>query len=280
MMKWMMVFCLWVNVVWAEPEDATLVSQALGGSAFTQVVISAPVAVQIVQAEQYGVWLQAPSALHSALRLKQAGARLKVHWQPDARVKALANTSDVKIKIALPRLDLVEMLGSGNLYLAAMTQPKLHIINRGSGEVYSTNLTTEALELSLQGSGDIKGQIWQVNTLMINSSGSADVELGRLTAERLNANSAGQGDIEIYEASSVAKLNLQMLGSGDFEAPALVVDDAVIALLGSSDVTLTVAQHLDANILGSGDVRYAGNPEVNARQLGSGSVKPLEDETL
>ena len=277
MKTWMLFICLFVNAAWAEPGNVVVVAQSLSGSAFTEVESNAPIVMQIVQGEEHAVWLQAPPALHSALRLKQVGQRLKVVWQPDKRLEALANNSDVKVKIAMPNLELLEIQGPGNLYLAEMTLSRLHVINRGSGDVYSADLSVDALELSLQGSGDIKGQTWQLDSLEINNSGSADIEIGRLVADRLSTNSAGSGDIEIYEPSTVRMLNLRVLGSGDFDALPLVVDEAVIALLGSSDVTLTVDGHLDANILGSGDVRYAGTPEVNARQLGSGSVMPLEE---
>jgi hypothetical protein len=70
-------------------------------------------------------------------------------------------------------------------------------------------------------------------------------------------------------------LSIEVEGSGEVDAGALVAQRAAVSVSGSGDVVVHATESLDASIQGSGDIAYRGNPATVTRDVaGSGDVHP------
>lgn len=85
--------------------------------------------------------------------------------------------------------------------------------------------------------------------------------------------SVKSGDL-IFDGT-VSHQEIQISGSGDYNARTLQSETTAVRINGSGDVTLNVKNQLDIQVSGSGDVRYEGNPQLNSRIRGSGNITKL-----
>ncbi len=124
--------------------------------------------------------------------------------------------------------------------------------------------------LKIDGSGNIEGQNnFEVETITLGINGSGNIQLD-LDATSILADIDGSGNMTLEGLANV--LDLQIDGSGNFGNYDLIVDDAIIDIDGSGDVSLTANNSLNVDIAGSGDVNYKGNPTIDVTITGSGKV--------
>ena len=124
------------------------------------------------------------------------------------------------------------------------------IIN--TSEPINYNLTVENLDaVKLSGSGNVDAQDVSTDRLAITLSGSGDVKM------------AGQADSQ----------NVEISGSGDYQAGELESKEVKVDVTGSGSALVNASDELDAAISGSGSVEYIGDPTVNKDVSGAGEVK-------
>ena len=104
----------------------------------------------------------------------------------------------------------------------------------------------------------------------IEASGSGDVEADGIAGDALAIRSDGSADIAL--AGAVARLDVDMDGSGDADLADLAARDARVYAGGSGDVDVRADQRLDVSVDGSGDVRYHGDPALSRHVEGSGDL--------
>lgn len=104
--------------------------------------------------------------------------------------------------------------------------------------------------LSVSGSGTVKAQRMKLRALQTDISGSGRVDL---------SGSAEEQDIEVS-------------GSGRYDAADLPSPKVTVEVSGSGAVTVQVSGALKADISGSGNVTYSGEPTVDSSVSGSGKV--------
>jgi Putative auto-transporter adhesin, head GIN domain len=108
----------------------------------------------------------------------------------------------------------------------------------------------------------------------IEVSGSGDVDADGIDAPAFTLRSDGSADVAL--AGSVARLDLEMHGSGDADLASLKARDARVELHGSGDVDVRADERLDVDVEGSGDVRYHGRPQVAEHIDGSGDLSQAD----
>jgi hypothetical protein len=104
--------------------------------------------------------------------------------------------------------------------------------------------------VSLSGSGSVRGQGMTIQTFRVDISGSGTVNL---------SGSAVEQDIEIS-------------GSGRYEAGELQSQQVAADISGSGQVAVAVSRELRVDVSGSGTVTYSGDPSVSQSVSGSGRV--------
>ena len=104
--------------------------------------------------------------------------------------------------------------------------------------------------VGVSGSGSVKGQGMTLQTLRLDISGSGTVNL----------------------SGSAVEQDIQVSGSGRYEAAELLSEKASVEISGSGEVAVAVSRELRIDISGSGTVTYSGDPSVQQSVSGSGKV--------
>ena len=159
---------------------------------------------------------------------KVSGSSLEIK-----KKKGSSRIDKIKIYITVPKIEEVDVAGSGNVYA-------------------KNTIKNDKLNLAIAGSGSMFFKKLEVNNLNIDISGSGDVTIAGKTTAFVEISIAGSGDVDV-EKLAVNKLNIDIAGSGD--------------------VVCNVIKRLSASIVGSGSVLYSGTPVVNVESVGSGKVK-------
>ena len=171
----------------------------------------------------------------------------------------------------------IEVEADDNIVPIITTRVRNDELNIGTSEDYrSANPVTIYITmpviraLRIDGSGDIWGDTpIEGDQLVLDVQGSGDVDL-ELSYTRLRAEGSGAGDFQLR--GEVKDQEVDLLGSGNYQARDLASLTCDIRIEGSGDATVAVEEYLNAEIRGSGNVRYFGSPRVDSSISGSGSV--------
>ncbi len=136
-------------------------------------------------------------------------------------------------------------------------------------------LTMRALQaFDLNGSGSLRANSLHADSLMLTINGTGDVTIDYLEASRLDLRLTGAGDVTL--AGQVDTQDIEIGGSGQYQAGDLDSGTTSITISGSGDTVVWVRDDLSINITGSGTVSYFGDPNISRRDIsGSGDINPM-----
>jgi len=137
--------------------------------------------------------------------------------------------------------------------------------------VSANNLTG----LSTSGSGQIETDNIEADRLDLSVSGSGTIQITDLLASELRADISGSGGINL--GGDVAVQDVDVSGSGNYEAGEVCSASVKVSVSGSGNAIVCAIETLDASVSGSGNVNYYGSPEINVSDSGSGNVNHLGD---
>lgn len=112
--------------------------------------------------------------------------------------------------------------------------------------------------------GKLKGEKLEV---ALSGIGEADLDLDYA---KLEVALSGNGKVKL--AGKADKTEVAISGSADVDAPAMMTQEAEVAISGSGKAYMNVSKKLEIAISGSGNVRYKGNATVEQSVSGSGRV--------
>lgn len=130
----------------------------------------------------------------------------------------------------------------------------------------------------LKGSGKIViDDFTSSETVHIGIFGSGDIEMNKNNGcKNLNVNLDGSGSIYAHDQfSDLEKLDLEIVGSGDYDGFANKTDQSTIHIDGSGDCNMTINTYLKAKINGSGKINYKGHPTIESSVKGSGKINDM-----
>jgi hypothetical protein len=104
----------------------------------------------------------------------------------------------------------------------------------------------------------------------VSLSGSGSVTAKGMQLRTLRADISGSGTINI--SGSAEKQDIQLSGSGRYEAGELTSQDVTAEISGSGEVVVSVSRTLKVDISGSGRVTYSGDPTLDQDISGSGKL--------
>jgi hypothetical protein len=102
-------------------------------------------------------------------------------------------------------------------------------------------------------------------------SGNTDANLRGLNGTFFAVNISGSGAVRA--TGRVARLKIEISGSGDVDMPELDSEEARVEVSGSGNVRVGHTKKLDVEISGSGKVTYRGRANVSQKISGSGEVE-------
>lgn len=131
-------------------------------------------------------------------------------------------------------------------------------------------------EVSLSGQGKLTSdQPLKSQNLTIKVSGAGKVDLA-LESNEFMASIAGAGDYRLK--GKVVSQEIQISGSGSYEASDLMSEKTSIDIRGSGNADVNVNKELNVIITGAGVVRYTGTPQVTQKIFGSGKIEQLKSD--
>jgi hypothetical protein len=134
----------------------------------------------------------------------------------------------------------------------------------------------ELRAIDVSGSGTVQAGSLTAEQLAVTVSGSSDVIIEQLAAAGLTYTVSGSGNANM--AGEVTAQQVEISGSGDYQAGDLASQTAEVRISGAGSATLWVQESLEADISGSGTVRYYGSPAVSSQVSGSGDVEGLGEK--
>lgn len=199
-----------------------------------RVTFRSPGNLSIVQGEREGLEIEANQAFRQRIRTLVNGDHVDIRYDSDWWDWInLQHWNDDPVRFTL--------------YLRELNALKA----AGLGNVLISGLTASSLDLV--------------------HSGAGNTTVHQLSCENLTVRQAGLGDLEIN--GHVTHQEIDLSGAGNYRARGLESQIAHVRLGGLGNVTISVAEDLDASINGAGSVDYFGNPRINQRVSGLGSIR-------
>ena len=121
-------------------------------------------------------------------------------------------------------------------------------------------------------------EIHMPNCKLLERTGSGDTEMKGLNVARLELDLTGSGDLSAEGA--VEDVALDLTGSGDVNLAQLLANRMEVDLTGSCTARVRVEGKLSGDITGSGEIFLIGNPSVAVDTTGSGRVVCVEPEDV
>jgi Putative auto-transporter adhesin, head GIN domain len=209
----------------------------------------------------------------------------------DCRTGSLFRNKTERIEVTLPgrNFHAFEQMGSGDMRLAALSQPdarlsvegsgnieadgkigRLKAVIEGSGNLQATG-TADNLELNIEGSGGAKLGELVVKNASVSIAGSGDVEIAPQGASRVDITGEGSGDVRATGTADALKVDVS--GSGDMRLGGLTAKTAEVDIDGSGEVEIAPQDALRIGIEGSGGVTLRSEPKkLEASIAGSGHI--------
>ena len=134
----------------------------------------------------------------------------------------------------------------------------------------------DLIGLTVSGSGKVESESIETDDLDIKISGSGDVKIDSLTAEKLDVDIKGSGDFNL--AGEVNSQDINISGSGNYNAGDLQSETVKLNISGSGNATVWATELFDVRVSGSGNANYYGKPTVNSSISGSGKINSLGEK--
>ena len=178
---------------------------------FSMLHVTGAVAVEVNICDVFGVLVSGDENLAGLIETTITGGVLHVTLKQGA---AFMTLQPLKVSVAMPWIESVELQGYGDIALYGLHQEKLDIELRGSGDLVAVG-TVATLDLRLKGSGDIDARKLRATRATLKLHGSGDVRA--LVSESVKIRSRGTGDIEVY--GSPDERDCKCTGTGDIRFP-------------------------------------------------------------
>ena len=173
---------------------------------FTEVGLSAPVDVHVVQGDTHSLTLEGDPEVIARLETVVENGRLKIrtkngqgHWNSHRKTTA---------RVTARRIDALSVAGSGDITAPAISGEALKVSLAGSGDI-RVGGKVAGLTASIAGSGDIRAAELEAQQVKVTIAGSGDVTVRARDA--LSVNVSGSGDVRYYGDPTVEKT---IMGSG------------------------------------------------------------------
>lgn len=126
--------------------------------------------------------------------------------------RSIESQGPLRVEVQSPRLEELEVSGSGNVNLMGVDTPSLRIELGGSGNVRAEG-RADALEVLADGSGNLDLARLRAEEASISISGAADAKVH--AARRLKVDVSGAGNVVYY--GRPAQVVTDISGAGDVE---------------------------------------------------------------
>ncbi len=215
-----------------------------------------------------------------------AGDTLTIEVKSNADLKTNKRLS---IEVGLPKLKNLTNLGNSKIISRDIATQQLQIKNTAQGKIYFKNkINLKSIDASGQSTLEILNARshalnilakdnatirinGKINLTAVVSNDNSVLHIAGISSEKLTISSNGRSDLSL--AGNVTYLKISAAGAANIHNKKLKVKNADVQILGSGNIVLNVAQHLNATIAGSGNIVYIKKPKNITKQIyGSGTI--------
>ena len=177
-------------------------------TAFTAIMLAAPVKLELVQGEAEGLVLQGDARALADIESVVEGGVLKVRVKPGVR---FLDGGRITGTVQVRQLESLAIHGSGDLNAAKLAARDFALSIHGSGDIRIGTLTATKLDAAIHGSGDIQ-LAGSAERFALRIAGSGDVKAADLESREVSVSIAGSGDARVWARE---QLQVKIAGSGD-----------------------------------------------------------------
>lgn len=171
---------------------------------FTKVVANGSFEVDLKQGPQSDLEITGDDNIITALECEVKGDTLYVGVKGSYSTKL-----PLRLKVVCPKVEGVEVNGSGDVLISNLSGNSLDLEINGSGDIVANGRITE-LSIDISGSGDVDTTALESERAVVDVAGSGTVRV--FATKSLTADVAGSGDIR-YKGSP--KIDKDIAGSGE-----------------------------------------------------------------
>lgn len=197
----------------------------------TKIKVLGPLSLRVSQGKASQLSITGSEADVASVLAQQDGDQLEISTRKSL-TSWWSTAPDVQINAELPNVEMLEVVGSGDIVVGELSGQEISLQVQGSGDIQVQQLSSKELICSVLGAGDIaikelvaatasvlikgSGDVWldgDVIDFDFNVVGSGDVNAERLSVGRVKGFLAGSGDVVILSAK---EQNISTFGSGSF----------------------------------------------------------------
>lgn len=246
---------------------------------FDEVKVGAVFDVTYTPSDKSGVEIYAPDNIIECLDFSVSGNKLNIGFKKDIVVYY---QNDIKISVTSPKLEGVEIHGTGNFTVKGDIETDhldiksvgvgnfvaenivccegINIESRGAGGFRIGNIKSNSMDISLRGTGNIVTGNIETVSFDADVAGSGDINIDRLYCENVKMDVAGTGNIEVEGYADDAQFSVR--GTGNISAKGLEVQNVSCEIKGTGNINCHAVKNLTSKVSGIGRVKYKGNPAI------------------
>lgn len=194
-----------INNSWPIKGSGQIRSETRALADFDSIELEDSSDLQIMIGDRFAVTVTADDNLLPLIGTEVHGHRLSIGPKGSYRTR-----HSPKIAIQLPRLQALQISGSGDVDIGGLNDGALKLAIDGSGDIKARG-AVDQLTLSIQGSGDINADAVTADRVDVEIDGSGDATV--FAAKALNAVINGSGDITYRGSGAVVQQTVH--GSGE-----------------------------------------------------------------
>lgn len=176
-----------------------VVTQTLSLREFSLIEMDGNIDINLIQSEETKIEVMGNEkaiALHSIEVVKKGGK--DVLLLKKAKKDYLRQVPSIKLRIAMPHLEGIEVNGEGDLEIKddAFFMGNLDIVINGEGEVEARDISCDSLRVVINGEGDMKAKKLNctATSILINGDGGINADI---KAHNINLQLGGNGEAEL-----------------------------------------------------------------------------------
>lgn len=201
---------------------------------FSQISTQGPQGVEVTYGEGFSIRAEGSQEALGQLRAVVENGRLTIGPPPGFNWNWAGMLEDAKFYVTLPRLEAIDMTGSGTIVVDRVKGDSFSVMMAGSGDLEIGALEVDEVDFSVDGSGSITAG-GTARDARIKISGSGDIDGDNLTSEKAAVSIGGSGDVSLR-----------------------VEKDARVQIRGGGDVVISGPGQCSVTRFGGGDVSCEG----------------------
>ena len=182
----------------------------------------------------------------------------------------------VRFEVQLGKLERLILMGKSEVFVDTVDAADFTLNVSGGSDVQFKDINADQIQFDISGGISLVADTLTANTFSVDASGSSEITLSSIKTQNVNIDMSGSTGIEISAEGQTDKLDIEVSGSGNFDAPLITATDVKVEINGSSKAVVNATGTLSAEINGSGQVRYYGSPKIDSDISGSGTVRPVK----